>query len=538
MNRHSKGVFMHHTPLAMAVAVALTLLAAPTAVSAQSAAPAEVAPRALNASFSDLPFAVSRLEISGSSVYPPAQLLRFALALAGSSDEPLTVPRMTKLIEQVYREDGFALAEAVATVDAAGAAVRWQVTEGHVTQIRVTGADEATRLRIERYLQAVIGEPPLKQSVLERAVALSDDLASVNVSTSLVPLPGEGHLLEATVTQNLPVTSASLDWVPMRPGHSTRLALQHERYGLVTAGDLVRLQAVGTRDRSDGHSWLARLHYRTPRGNGGDYLELIAGNGRSDRDPGGLAQSSELRGTNLTVAWGYPVQRDLHGFSYVIGALDHARARMNIGAATPRSETTAARLYLVNGDTTSDGHLHQYTLELSAGTRPATPAGQADDGRSRFVHLRAGLGTSGNWSLGRSLMSYRVEALGQWTSGSLPSVEKFALGHHPFLRGYAPAEVVGDRGAAFTFELAHHGSHDGGTHRISPFAFVAAGRASTVGTATVAASGRTLASTGIGLRGHPLDRLSTEIWCAWPLRAGPLSKKHDPAIYVQVGTQW
>jgi hemolysin activation/secretion protein len=529
---------MLKSPSVKAAALALVLLAIPAVASAQSEAAAGAAPRELHARFSDLPFTVSRLEITGSTVYAPAQLLQFALALAGGSDEPLTVSRMTRLIEQVYREDGYALAEAVPSVDPAGAAVRWQVTEGHVTEIRVSGADAATQQRIERYLRAAIGEPPLKQSVLERAVALSDDLASVNVTTSLVPLPGEGHRLEATVTQNLPFTSASLDWVPMRPGHSTRLALQHERYGLIGAGDLVRLQAVGTRDRSEGHSWLARLHYRAPRGDDGDYLELIAGNGRSDRDPGGLAQRSELRGTHLTMAWGYPVHRDLHAFSYVIGALDHARARLDIGAATPRSEATAARLYLVNGDTASDGHLRQYTLELSAGTRPATPAGQAEDGRSRFMHLRAGLGTSGNWTLGRSLMSYRFEALGQWTSHSLPSVEKFALGHYPFLRGYAPAEVVGDRGAAFTFELAHHGSHEGGTQRISPFAFVAAGRASTVGTAAVSASGRTLASTGIGLRGNPLDRLSTEVWCAWPLRAGPLSKKRDPAFYVQLGTQW
>lgn len=528
---------MTNTSIAITAAATLALLAAPAATLAQTP-PAAPTARALHARFSDLPFAVTSLEVSGSTVYQPAQLLQFALALAGSTDEPLTVSRMTRLIEQVYREDGFALAEASARVDASRSTVHWQVMEGHVAQVRVTGADEATRLRIERYLEPVTRQQPLRQSVLERAIALSDDLASVNVTSSLVPLPEGGHRLDALVTRNAPVTSLSLDWVPIRPGHSTRLALQHERYDLVSAGDLIRLQAMGTRDRSDGHSWLARVHYRTPRGDDGDYLELIAGNGRSDRDPGGLAQNSELLGTSATLAWGYPLQRDLHGFSYVIGALDHARARMKIGAATPRSEATTARVYLVRGDTASDGRLLQYTLELSAGRRPATRPGQIDDGRSRFTHARAGLGTSGHWTLGRSLMSYRFETLGQWTSNPLPSVEKFGLGHHPYLRGYAPAEVVGDRGAAFTFEVAHHGSHDGGTNRMSPFAFVAGGRASTVGTAVVAASGSTLASTGIGLRGSPVDRVSTELWCAWPLRAGPLSKKHDPAFYLQVGTQW
>lgn len=489
------------------------------------------------ADFAELPFRPGHLEVIGAKTYPAEDLLKFSLAWLRSRGQAITARSVAEGIEQIYREDGHALAEVAVRPDPATASLRWEVIEGHVAQVTITGADAPTRLRIERYLNSLIHPAPLMQPQLERAVALSDDLAGVNVTTSLSPLP-DGHRLDVSVTQDTPFTSASVDWVPMRPGYSTRLGLQHERYGLINAGDLLRLQGMVTRDRSDGHSWLGRLHYRTPRGDDGDYLEFIAGNGRSDRDPGGLAQSTELRGTNLTAAWGYPVERDLHGFSYVIGALDFARARMKLGDATPRSEATAARFYLVNGDTSSSGRLLQYTVELSAGVRPSTPVGQADDGRSHFVHARAGLGTSGHWSLGRSLMSYRFESLGQWTTQALPSVEKFGLGHYPFLRGYAPSEVVGDRGAAFTFELAHHGSHDGSLNRISPFVFVSAGRASTVATAFTAGSARTLASTGIGLRGNPVDRVGMEAWAAWPLRDGPLSEKRDPAFYLQIGTQW
>ncbi|MFP8777311.1 ShlB/FhaC/HecB family hemolysin secretion/activation protein [Hydrogenophaga sp. RWCD_12] len=490
------------------------------------------------ADFAELPYRPAHLEVTGARAYAAEDLLKFSLAWLRSRGQPVTARSVAEGIEQIYREDGHALAEVAVRPDPGTASLRWEVMEGHVAQVNVIGADGPTRLRIERYLNSVLHPAPLMQSELERAVALADDLANVNVTSSLVPLQGDGHRLDATVTQNLPFTSASIDWVPMRPGYSTRLGLQHERYSVINAGDLLRLQGMVTRDRSDGHSWLARFHYRTPRGDDGDYLEIIGGNGRSDRDPGGLALSTELRGTNVTAAWGYPVQRDLHAFSYVIGALDFSRARMKVGDATPRSEATAARVYLVNGDTASDGRLLQYTVELSAGVRPSTPTGQADDGRSRFVHARAGLGTSGHWTLGRSLMSYRFESLGQWTSQSLPSVEKFSLGHYPFLRGYAPAEVAGDRGAAFTFELAHHGSHDGGTNRLSPFVFVSAGRASTVATAFAASSARTLASTGVGLRGNPVDRIGVEAWCAWPLRDGPLSEKRDPAFYLQIGTQW
>lgn len=285
--------------------------------------------------FAELPFRPARLGVDGARAYAGEDLLKFALAWLRSQGRPVTARAVAEGIEQIYREDGHALAEVVVRPDPGTASLRWTVTEGHVAAIRVQGGDDAVRLRVERYLAAVVHPAPLMQDELERAIALSDDLAGVNVTSTLVPMAGDGHRLEASVTQDPPFTSLSLDWVPMRPGHSTRLALQHERYGLVQAGDFVRLQALATRDQDIGHSNLGRVHYRTPRGDHGDYLEVIAGNGRSDRDPGGLAQRTELRGTNATVAWGYPFQRNLQGFGYLIGALDHSRARMQIGDAAP-----------------------------------------------------------------------------------------------------------------------------------------------------------------------------------------------------------
>jgi hemolysin activation/secretion protein len=526
------------SPLVAALVAAFALTLAPARAMAQAEAPAPGAALAVPGGFADLAFVPTRLEIAGTTVYPPRQVLAFALALAAQSGEALTVARMSALIGQVYREDGFALAEVRAEVDEAQALLRWQVLEGHVAEVRVTGADEATRQRIERYFEPVWRERPLRQATLERAVALADDLGGLGIATRLVPLEPAGHRLDVAVTSMLPYSGISVDAVPMRPGHSTRLALQHERYSLINPGDLVRLQALATTDRGSGHSWLGRINYRTPGGGDGDYLELIAGNGRSDRDPGGLAQSTEIRGTHLTLAWGYPYQRDLHSYRYAIGVLDHASARFQPGTGSVRSEATAARFYLVNGHTDGDGRLLQYAVELSTGARSSTPAGQPADGRRHFSHLRAGLGASANAAWAGSLWSYRFEGLGQWTSQALPSVEKFALGHHPFLRGYAPAEVVSDRGLAATLELAHLGSPDAGVDRLSPFAFVSAGHASNVATAGATAGSRTLASTGLGLRGNPIPRIGLEAWCAWPLRAGPLSEARDPAVYVQVGTQW
>ena len=155
-------------------------------------------------------------------------------------------------------------------------------------------------------------------------------------------------------------------------------------------------------DERRGGSMLGTVQYRAPVGEQGTYVEAMAGNARSDRDLANTPVRSEQRGTNATLALGHPVQRDLHGYTYVFGAIEHANATSRLGAQEPRSRATVARLYGVRGHTNEAGHLMQTSVVLSAGTRANTPVGQSDDGRKHFGHLRGGLGLSGPWSTGEN----------------------------------------------------------------------------------------------------------------------------------------
>ena len=113
------------------------------------------------------------------------------------------------------------------------------------------------------------------------------------------------------------------------------------------------------------------------------------------------------------------------------------------------------------------------------------------------------------------------------------------LGHHPFLRGYAPAEAIGDRGLAFKLEASHQGrASDNQPQPLRPFAFVSGGRVSTEAPAGATASGHNFASIGLGVRGQIGRQASVEFWGALPLRQGPLSEDLDPAFYLFIGTQW
>ena len=156
------------------------------------------------------------------------------------------------------------------------------------------------------------------------------------------------------------------------------------------------------------------------------------------------------------------------------------------------------------------------------------------DGAHRFQHLRGGLGWSGPWAVRDTLLTYRLEAAAQWSSVQLPRVERFVLGHFPYLRGYAPGEVDGDRGAGFTFEVVRQGDARTGLAPLRPFVFVSAGRVANVRGTAGSAPAWSLASLGVGLRARMGASVGVETWVAVPLRSGPQSRKGDLAAFFSV----
>jgi hemolysin activation/secretion protein len=443
-------------------------------------------------------------------------------------------------MELVYREDGFPLVEVTAEFNPQTRALVWTIDEGHISRVVVQGGDAAMRTRIENLLEPLTRQVPLRREPLERTLSLTDDLAGVLLNTRVTPAGTDGtRELQVQLTSTPGAGSLTLDLVPMRPGYARRLLLNDERYGLGTPGDLLRLTALATQEPARGQVVLGQLQYRAPVGSAGSYLELEGGNLRATRGLGGTPDRSELHGNHAALAWGHPVVREMGQHAYLLGALEHTRATTNGSTGFARSEATALRAYWIHGRVGADGHLTEWHSTLSMGQRPQQPAGTFEDGERRFQHLRFGAGASGPWQWGQSLMTYRVESTAQWSPRALPAVEKVFLGHHPFLRGYAPAEVSGDRGMAAMLQVGRHGHVEHGRSDLQPFGFVSLGHVSSVriGSGTQATSW-TLAAAGAGLRIPLMGKLGTESWLAVPLKSGPLSQRGKVAGYVSVTLPW
>lgn len=518
------------------LAGALTLCwfsAMPFAAAAQAVLPAS------GQRLADVTFAPQRFEVLGVTAYDPTQLLTFAWAHATSAGALPTLKATADAMALMYREDGYPLAEVSAEADTATGTLRWRVTEGYVDAVEVSEPhDQLTKAVVAR-LQPLTQRQPLRQADLERALALVDDMPEVSMTSRLVPsAQGDGHTLQVTITRTPRQGWLGLDVVPLKPGHAKRLIVQDQRHGLLQPGDMLRLVGVLTHEPSRGNSAFGNLTYRVPVGIGGNYLEAIAGNGRSVRDLSNVPARSDLRGLNLSLAWGHPLTRDLHGHTHLIAALEHANASQRWAGQAPESEATVVRAYWVNAHTNDRSQLRQTSVVLSVGQRPATKAGAATDGERQFAHVRAGYGLSGPWMLGDTALTQRLEGALQWSPHALPAVEKTALGHYPYLRGYAPAEAAGDRGLGATYEVVRRGSISQGMTSVAPFGFVSAGRVNSVAFGGQQAKGWTLASVGLGLRGVSSGGLSAETWVAVPLRDGPLSRKGKAAFFMTVGTQW
>jgi hemolysin activation/secretion protein len=182
----------------------------------------------------------------------------------------------------------------------------------------------------------------------------------------------------------------------------------------------------------------------------------------------------------------------------------------------------------------------RWAVTTSAGFRPDRSVQSFTDGPRRFAHIRADLGIVRVIS-DDSNTTLRFDARSQLSGTTLPEVERFVLGHAPFLRGYAPAEVEGDSGLSGTLEISRsfERARSQAITSIAPFLFVSGGAARlnkprpTLGERRM----RQIASIGAGADLH-WDRWQVSGWTAIPLAAGPRTKAGSPAAYLSLTRGW
>lgn len=477
--------------------------------------------------------------LTGVSAYDPAQLMSFAHRRVTVRGGDLTAENLADAIELIYREDGFPLAEVSVVVSADDGRTQYRVVEGRVVDLSISGLDDKAEERVHAYLAPVLKSDPTRQAVLERALGLASDLSGVSLASQIDhPDNLTGSRLTISGTQSNSSGAAGVEIVPIRPGSAVRAFAVQEFYGVATGGDMLRLLGQATLDHGQDWSASGLAYYRSPVGGNGTYIEALAGNTVARREFETVSQDSRLTGWNAVLVAGHPVERTLTDFTYLLGEYEYTAATSRFLGARLSSSTHAFRLRALKGSDLPDSSVFRAALSVSVGGRPSTPIGRLDDGAKTFAHVRSEIGIAVPLDTDQ-LASLRVEFRGQWSGTRLPEVERIALGHAPFLRGYAPAEAIGDRGWGGTAQVNR--SYDTGSEvlpEVTPFTFASLGYVDILQPRAGEKTSSTIASIGIGSNFHLKGSLRLSGWMALPLIRGPQSRAGNPAFHASLTVGW
>ena len=507
--------------------VALALLAVTTVAPAQRESPRDAA-HATDAT------------VSGVTVYEPGHLIAFAIAHVQELGGELHTAAIADAVEQVYREDGYFLADASAWSE--GGRLHVAVWEGWIETVDIVGGDADLAARVSAYLRPLLGRSPLLLADFERAVMLVDDLAGVDVSTEIEHPEGQaGAHLRTFLREHEGGVYLGVDNPPRAFGDAISARLGARAHSVLDAGDLLHLEfgySYYSDDRARGDGWFGNVFYRRPVGDAGSYAEGYVSTSFAQRDLAGTFQDTDVEGFTGGLLFAHPLLRDVHAFRYLAAELRHSVADSETDRQVFDSEATALSVSYLLGRNDGDGAPTRFNLTLTGGVSDETGrlgGGVADD---HYWHLRAGVGTSMPLPAIDQATALRAELWGQVTGSKLPTVDEFYLGSRESLRGYVFAEVTGDYGISGTLELAHHLRLPGDFLRsITPFAFLDVGYADHNG-AGAANRIASLASAGVGATLELRDAFALHGHVGVPLKDGNFSESGSPALYLQFSKGW
>jgi hemolysin activation/secretion protein len=478
-------------------------------------------------------------DVTGVSVYEPEALLAYAANYLGQTQGSVSPDALADIVERLYREDGYFLAEAKVGPD--GRTIL--VDEGSIGTVEVEGVDEATFARIRAMAAPLVSRRPVRQADFERAVMLADDIENLSVAAEIdYPDPAGPARLRLIATEGAGgVGSLVLDNPARRLGKTVSLHFAQDLYSLAVPGDYLTfgLSANGDIDGSDGWSLVGSAAYRLPAGPGGGYVEAFLGNVAARRGTDGQLVQTDLDGSTAILAYGYPVIRNVDTYGYALGELRLTDAESTAAGATLGSQTAVGSLSWIYGTARPSGAFTEYAVSLLGGRRLSDLSPGQTDGEENFWFLRAGFGHERPLDAVAPDTTLRLEFWGQYTPHALPVTEEMIFGSKTDERGYAFDEADADSGLSASIEIGRDFWPESGiARRLRPFGFVDGAIVRNNAPAAGETGNLSLLSAGLGIEAELQNGAFFTGYAALPLRDGPRTARNDAAIYISVGRSW
>ncbi|MET0106833.1 MAG: hypothetical protein ABW072_17095, partial [Sedimenticola sp.] len=216
---------------------------------------------------------------------------------------------------------------------------RLHVDPGFVSGVKITGLRPDTEAHAREIILAEISDVPSEKG-LDRALALINDMPGVSASFALEHGDDGNYELYVSGTDTPQHGGISIDNIPGEIGQEHRLNLHQNINGLMTGGDILRLQAIWVEGDNSANQRSILASYQFPIGTEGGFAELGAGDFRTKTEvhgrstayttgfgtvivPGGVS-SHNFEGQNYYVNGGFPIRRSHDEALYLLGQVDYS----------------------------------------------------------------------------------------------------------------------------------------------------------------------------------------------------------------------
>jgi len=460
-------------------------------------------PRAVD----EIEFEITRIAVDGATRYAEAEIRGFFAPLEGRKIVLDDLRKAATALETKYRADGHFLTRVfVPPQQVKDGVLTVRVVEGYVSNVFVDTADEATRERLTRLMQPIVGVKPIALDMLERRLLIVNDLPGMSGAGVLRQGAELGQSELALAVSDLPSSysvsvnnTGSNSLGPWAFGANATLMRPFGRVGALDVG------LSGAGDNLEELRSLS-LRYAEPVGHLGTVASL--GGLVALAKPGGAVGALDIESfvTSIAARVRHPLIRSRPTSLFLDGGLSANRSRTE--AANVRiilDKTVVAELGLVfqqagwlGGSTNAAVSLFRglpFLGSMDSGAALPSVAGFEPDFTRLTVNAQR-----------IQPLSARVSALvslqGQYTRDILLSGEQISFGGGAIGRGYDPSIVAGDRGLGGVAELRYDAKlpTQPSLNSLQLYTFLDRARVQSLANGLAPKTGTTVASWGAGAR--------------------------------------
>jgi hemolysin activation/secretion protein len=448
-------------------------------------------------------FVLSGVLVEGATVYHNLDFLPQYRDYLGHRITVQDLSRIADAITRKYHDDGYFLSHTLLPAQRIEfGIVRIRVIEGYIARWQVTGGSRADDPLLDKILDSVTAQRPLRRATLDAAFHKLAVLPDLSIHPYVRPLddPLGAYVLELSAQRRRFAGAISID------NHGSEYIGPVEGVLALSAFDLTghhesyQLKFATTSETGELHYYEFNSGWLI--GTGGAVLQF--GAARTLSYPGSLLKplDAHIENERLFLGLLYPLQRTSDTAATAGLELSSYRSRTDLfGVKRLEDELHSLKL--------SYRYVHQ-PEENSTHVVSAALVQGLDVAGSKVVDVQNGSGI-GQADFSKLTLDYeylhvfrrRWEALvqidGQYAADALPSSERYSLGGAGFGRAYDPSEITGDHGLAGRLELDYLYANGAGTRQLSPYVFYDLGKVWQV-EPEVTGEEASLASAGLGAR--------------------------------------